>query len=368
MSLITTDDELRRVTADFARRRVGFSERRLAESGLEATLDTIRGLSAADWKASGVNPTVYGTLRHAGFSDAELHRVLAHPDAIADSPDNLVYYRRLLSMSNKVFGRLFPQLARRVGRGPAPLEGQQLEELAELNEMLSNVANRAGLAPDDPERLVVLSEGASIDGDWRNQVGRIATWRAFEAIERCLAPEGPRTATAKRRGHSQSLLGLTDTERTLLVDDGWKPDIIEVGDARIRFGSQRVGATMVKADITVSRLAEGAPAVIEAAGEVKGSTDPANAMERWRLASGNIEAMNRIRSGAARRRPTTFYVGLVITEAVVDGDGQTPGMRELLDNTTLDAAFSVVKLGEASEQQRFCEFFLPQLGLEPLRA
>jgi hypothetical protein len=268
-------------------------------------------------------------------------------------------------MSGKVFGRLFPALLRLSTRdSPLALTDVQLSELAVLNSMLGNVASRADLEPRDLKRLALCSEGAAIDGDWRNQVGRIALWATVEAMLSCLGDD-VQIATATRRGDAPLRIdGLSVAERQALVDERWKPDTVEVAGYRIRMGAQAVAGETIDADITIARLDDdGAPQVIEATGEVKGSTDPANAKERWRLASGNIDAMSRIRSGRAARRPVTFYVGLVVTDGVVNGDSQITGMKTLLENRVLDAAFSLVKFSSPPERSRFCDFIRAQVGL-----
>jgi hypothetical protein len=334
-------------------------------SEFEAALLAVGSTPATGWTGYGIDAATVTTLRTNGFTDATLGRVFAHPDVLSGQPAILLYYRRLLSMSNKVFVRLFPRLTRFQARGvPRALAPDEFTELGALNAILAGVARPTGFSPNDPTRLAILAEGAAIDGDWRNQIGRIATGEAFEAILTCFGPGEAASATFVRGADgSRDVIGMTRAQRGRLIDERWRPDTINVGEYRIRFGGQRVGDLTVDGDITVARLHDGQPLVIEAAGEVKGSTDPANAMERWRLASANIAAMNRIRSGPAHRRPTTFYVGLVITENVANGSGTTAGMRELLTNSTLDAAFSIVKFSSAAERQRFRDFFRPQVGL-----
>lgn len=365
-SLITNQAELTSLFEDYARRRVGFTSDWLAASPIGQVLTQARsGTAPSGWSAAVVPAGVVSKLKAQGFAPAEIALVIAHPDQIAAAPERLVYYARLLSMSGKVWRRLFPALTRLRATGPTSSLGKaELAELQALNSMLVEVSARPGFGPHDPEQLVLCSEGAAIDGDWRNQVGRIATWRAAEAMFASLGAGELTEATAVRKGDApQSLMGMTAAQRSALVDQRWKPDVIEVDSGyRVRFGPQVVQAQSVDADITVARLKNGKTDLVEAAGEVKGSTDPANAKERWRLAAGNVAAMNRIRSGKAAKRPATFYIGLVITEAVVEGDTQVTGMRELLDKRTLDAAFSVVKFADAAELQRFTDFFRAQVG------
>lgn len=365
-SLITSQTELTSLFEDYARRRIGFTSDWLAASPIGQVLAQARsGAATRNWPSGVVPAGAVAKLATQGFTPAEVPLVIAHPDQIAAAPERLVYYARLLSMSGKVWRRLFPSLARLQGMGPTSgLGASELTELQTLNSMLVEVSARPGFGPRDPEQLVLCSEGAAIDGDWRNQVGRIATWRAAEAMLASLDATEVTAATAVRTGDApKSLTGLTATQRSALVDQRWKPDVIEVDSGyRIRFGPQVVEDQTIDADITVARLKTDKPDLIDAAGEVKGSTDPANAKERWRLAAGNVTAMNRIRSGKAAKRPATFYVGLLITEAVVEGDSQVTGMRELLDRRTLDAAFSVVKFADTAELQRFTDFFRAQVG------
>lgn len=365
--LITTPAEEAALFEDYALRRVGFTAAWLEESSIEQVLRQVAsGAAPPGWPAHVVPSGAVAHLQTLGFTPSQMALVLAHPDTIAAHPRRLLYYMRLTSMSGKVWRRLFPRLARLQATATPQqyLAAEQESELKALNEMLIAVAERSGFGPVDPERLVLCSEGASIDGDWRNQVGRIATWGAMEAMLAALNPTEVVAATAIRAGDNPvSLVGTTLAQRRGLVDERWKPDMIEVDTGyRVRFGPQVVDGVTVDADITIAHLVNGEPVVVEAAGEVKGSSDPANAKDRWRIAAGNIAAMNRIRSGRAARRPVTFYVGLLITESVVEGDSQLTGMRELLDNRTLDAAFSIVKFAQTSEQRRFTRFFRSQIG------
>ncbi len=363
--LVTSESELREVVAEFAERRIAFAGAWQESTRLDAILDTVAATQTSSWSGAGVSQAAATVLVNQGFPQTHLHLVFAHPDAVAETPFTVTYYRRLLGMGNKVFGQLFPQLRRLEGIDHrVTLSAAATAELNALNGILSIIAQRGDLSPTDPERLVILAEGGAIDGDWRNQIGRVATWGAFEAIVASLDPGDLRDAHFKRGDVGRSVGSLTRAAREQLIDDRWKPYEIVVSGFRLRFGAQRINNQSISADITVARLDNtGQPAEVVAAGEVKGSTDRANAMERWRLASGNIGAMNQIRSGAAGRRPTTFYVGIVVTEGVVEGADRTTGMRALLQNSTLDAAFSIVKLLQPAEQQRFRDFFRPQVGL-----
>lgn len=359
-SLIATDDEIRDLAGEFARRRVGFTQAWLAESGIQDALDAVERDCELDWTGLGVKDDALAALRRAGFTDRQFHRVFAHPDVVDPDAGGFFYYRRLLSMSRKVFVRLFDDLARWEQRG-----GElSTESLRRLNEVLGDVARTPELDVALSERLVILAEGAAIDGEWRNQIGRIATWLAFEALMEALSAEPIDRATFRKKDNpTHEVHALTRQARSDLIDERWKPDRIELPGRLLRFGSQRVGNVTVSADITVAELEGQRATVIAAAGEVKGSTDPPTALDRWRIAAQNIEEMNRIRSGAAGRRPATMYLGLTITDGVVEGTEQTAGLRALLAARTLDAAFSLIKFSDEAEKDRFRQFIRPQLGL-----
>lgn len=364
-SLITDAAELRALFVDYAERRVRFTRSRLAASSLSEVLRSVEDQDGlVGWSDAGVSDEVLERLRQSGVEGRELHLVFAHPSSVAAQPARLDYYKRLLSMSDKVFQRVYPRLARlRRRASQASLSSEERTELTALNELLELIADLPDFSIELPIRLVTASEGASIDGDWRNQTGRIATWRTMEAILACLDRSEIVRLTATSQGASRDITHLSDEERIELVDAGWRPDALDVtGGFRVRFGPQQVDGRAVNADITIAALADDQPSRIVSVGEVKGASDPANAKERWRLAAGNIAAMDRIRSGRAGSRPTTFYVGLLITEAVVSGDAQLTGMRELLERRTLDAAFSLLKFSKTGEWERFRTFFRAQIG------
>jgi hypothetical protein len=363
--LITDEQALRDLFLDYAERRVRFTRAWLERSPLDAMLHAIGTQTGSSWRDTGLPAEALGRLRAQGFDEAQLHLAFAHPATVSRHPELIGYYQRLLSMSGKVFTRVFPRLERLRRRNVLvlALADDERSELETLNEMLVTVAAAPGFDPETPVRLVVASEGAAIDGDWRNQTGRIATWRAMEAMIGCLDRPEIVHVTAVRGDETIDLTASDPSDRSALVDRGWRPGMLETSSGyRVRFGPQTVADVVIDADITVARIEDESLAAITAAGEIKGASDPANAKERWRLAAGNIEAMHRIRSGRLQARPTTFYVGLVITEAVVEGDSQITGMREMLDRRTLDSAFSLVTLARATEWRRFRDFFRAQVG------
>lgn len=362
--LVTSEAELAEVFAEFAERRTAFSMERADDARLDAVLSSVRSAPpAGDWSQTGVDAEAISALLADGVSVEDLHRVFVHPDAVDQWPRVLSYYQRLVSMSDKVFGRLFPVLNRLKSHDSAPLSQEAIREIQALNRILSHPSLSTALMAN-PERFVLFSEGAAIDGAWRNAVGRIATWKAFEAIIDTLEPGEIDAATLRKTGSaSQDALLLNRSSRESLVAAGWGPEGLTVGDHVLKFGAQSVGGKSAKADITVAKCIGGVPSVIVAAGEIKGSTDPANAMERWRLASGNVIAMDRMRTSPAQRRPTTFYIGVVITTQVVEGADRIVGLRAMLTDNRLDAAFSLIKLVDPVERARFRAFFRPQVGL-----
>lgn len=365
--LITSDAELSSLFAEIAERRLRFTRNYLRGSPLDTVLARLNeGDSPADWDAAGV-PGELKRLAGLGFAGKRLQLVIAHPDLIAESPGNLFYYRYLLQMSGKMFPRVFGRLAGlAASTGPVELAPEDIDELQRMNRALTEMAISSGLSPEEARRTVIRSEGAAVDGDWRNQTGRIALWRTLEAIEASLDDQPDLEVWVKRAGKGlREVRALDPTSRATLEDEGWKPERVSAHRFNVVFGSQRLDGQTVDADLTISLLdASGSPREIPAVGEVKGSTDPANAKERWRLASGNIIAMNRLRVGRRNARPSTFYVGNVITAGVVTGDAQIRGMRALLEDGTLDDAFSVVKLTPgSSETARFREFLRAQIGV-----
>lgn len=371
-ALITTPGELAAVTRDYAERRIRFSQHFLRGSPLDTVLAFIEETQTRyDWSEAGVSKSDVSAFDDLGFDERRLHTVIAHPKRISAAPASLGYYQRLLSMSGKVFPRLFPALAP-LGRavGPMVLSPEQRNQLTELNALLVRAVLTTGLTPVEAIRTVIRSEGASVDGDWRNQTGRIALWRTLEAIEGALEDQVPLIVSARRNKVVVGLGGRSAVERAELEDDRFRPaEILAPGRFRIRFGSQTLTGAKVDADITVARTSsDDQPVEITAVGEVKGTSDPANAKERWRIASANVASMSALRLGRRGARPSTFYVGNVLDKLVISGDRQVAGMSKLLDDGVLDEAFSVLKFAsEPAERGRFREFLRAQLRLEPER-
>lgn len=191
--LVTSDEEQLQTIKLYAERRTGFILSELDRRGLLPVYEEIAGMERSDlnWASVGVTDEDVAFAAGRGIAREWLHRVFCHPVLVATDAKVLAYYRNLAGISGKAQGHTLPRL-RRIETGQLTyIESDEvLGEIAALNEVL----RRALLDPLFTERvidpLLFVSEGASIDGAWRNVIGRIAVWEVMRFLIAILQDSG----------------------------------------------------------------------------------------------------------------------------------------------------------------------------------
>jgi hypothetical protein len=298
-----------------------------------------------------------------------LHRVFCQPSLIAADAKVLAYYRNLAGISAKAQGHTLPRL-RRIESGAQTYfqSDEVLAEIRALNEVLRRALNDPLFGEQVIDPLLFVSEGASIDGAWRNVIGRIAVWETMRFFILILqeADEFVRLRVGRRVDGVSTHDDRTEFDVDSIDDlqrEGWAPLELEGANVMIELPSNP--------DIEVFRRegVDGAWKTV-AAGEVKGATDPANVWERWPLVIKTLGDIKSTRPDAAR-----FFVGLTITANLAlgldsRGNETRRGIKQLLAEGLLTKGFSLSKLltpaTAQAAREEFENYFRPLLLLTEL--
>lgn len=96
------------------------------------------------------------------------------PQMLIDNPRLVLYYRNVAMISNKVMNNIgLDTTGHEIG---VPMSQDKAEQVAShLNQIISSLVLQAGLISQQRHlEMVYVNIGASLDGGWRNEVGRLA--------------------------------------------------------------------------------------------------------------------------------------------------------------------------------------------------
>jgi hypothetical protein len=358
--VISTPEEILETLREYAAMHGAFVLEFLGPKVLGARETAARLVTRdGDWSVAGVDSASIALARKKGCPAKREFELYLHPVVLLEHPEIVSYYRNLAGISDKLARDFFPELARiESSRGiarttRAAIEGYLhgrprpvlAEEIIVLNGAINRIVALESFSFELKDSIVVATVGASIDGSWRNEIGRIGTFRVLRLVAKALPEIATITASVDkgtvvvRAGPGlQTALQELDTRRATVRS-------IELSNG-IRINLR------ANPDIVI----EDATGAILAGGEIKGATDPANPWERWPLAQGKTILEFRM----AHPEAWTFYIGLTIPERLALGLDHTgratrTGVLQLMndirrigerqpDRPVLDAAFNMLRL------------------------
>ncbi|MGH3041162.1 MAG: hypothetical protein ACRDNG_05385 [Gaiellaceae bacterium] len=365
-ALITSDEEQLQTIKLYAERRTAFILSELDRRGLLPIYEAIARVprEGLDWPRAGVSDADAGLAESRGVEERWLHRVFCHSTVIAEMPGALAYYRNLAGISGKAQGRTLPRLRRIETGAQSFLEHEEvLGEISALNEVLRRALHDPLFSEKVIDPLLFVGEGASIDGVWRNIIGKIAVWEALRHFLAILqdADQFVRLRIGRRvegRSERQDLTEIRPDQIENLEREGWTPLELEGRHCMVQLPANP--------DVEIfKRTLEDEEWVTVAAGEIKGATDPANVWERWPLVIKTLDDIKSTRPTAER-----FFIGLTITENLALGLDQRReetrrGIKQLLNEGLLTRGFSLSKLltpsSAAAAKAEFEAYFRPLL-------
>lgn len=302
------------------------------------------------------------------------------PEQIIEKPQLLAYYRNVAMISNKVMNGIGLD----TGRYEA---GREIEkELAEkiilhLNQVVSSLVSHTELmSPNRHIEMVSANLGASIDGSWRNEVGRLAYITVLNPLILHLKSRAKvRSVQYRLKGYvtESTQYGRTEDEENLADKsyDEVASFLKNLEDRRPTYtqlnmnnGNTILLNRQLKWDVPESNLVKRiGPDLITGtapdpiiryvwAAELKGGADPAGSDEHWKTAT---QAFNRIIEAAretGRKTPKLSFLATILVDRVAQE-------AELwIKNGKLTSVHNLTKIANDSKLQteflnQLAEFF-----------
>ena len=364
LNLVSTAGELADVCAQFAAARVRFFTQ-----GMDALLGPVAagGLEKLDlagedlgWEGVGVSQAEFATLGDLGFVASAAHTVFVHPTVIHRLPGSAFYYLALAGLGGKAARRIAPvlsQTAAAAAAGRTPRRRVPPAEAAIVNRVIAEILRVPGITRHHLDLLPLLTTGATLDGGWKDRVGRIGALTVACLMAHALA-EAVVTVEVGADGTEADY----DWNAVAFASPAEQLNLAPPMAIRLHNGCLILFAKRFSKDPDFSVLA--ADGTVLAAGEVKGGTDPQSAWERLSLA---LRTFTDIRTKGYR--VYTMLFGLTMPLGSVIGDEGRRGILHYLNNpdpTTpfLNTAFNIWRLrSSGAERARLRATLLQLCGL-----
>ena len=272
------------------------------------------------------------------------HLFVIDTDHLIKNPQLASHYRCLLGLSKKAAPKGFPLLAsiEKNSRLPRAVGRDELRaEVARANEAIVETFASVNFDSDVMTAVIASTVGATLDGEWRNEIGDLAEYDVAEAI--CHFVD---TGLAQIVGGS-TVHEVSDCAQAIEVIRAMRNSLMRVDEIRLQNGAY----VLFPANPDMQIYAPSGKLV--AVGELKGNTDPANMWERWPLAEKTLGEAKMNNPGMQ-----TIFIGEVITENVAFGqfaasrqhlaedgsDAMRRGIKQRIEDGTVDHAFKKVFL------------------------
>jgi len=320
--------------------RVSFFYRKLREDGFFGFVSDIEKLAKSHGLYSWED-RLHWRITHDAWrtlQDAKIEplKILAHPKVLMEHTKLVGYYRNVAVFPRKGLQYLAFDITKYELGKKRDMTYQQALQLAKLfNSHISAILeSTSNIKYEEIKGLMFSSAGASLDGSWRNRVGKEAETRVKSYLVRRVLEKKLIAATIDAEGspadfepakdyvlHVDSYLGFK-------LKNGWT----------IRFSSEP--------DISFIDQA-GVP---QCAIEVKGGADPAGALER----------LGAVQKSFRSARKDNASVRTVLVASCITAEMA----RRLEDDPLVDEVFNLTAIiGDLEERERFLQTFEPHLEM-----
>lgn len=257
--------------------------------------------------------------------DLKLIQVFCHPKLLREYPGLLAYYRNIAALSQKSVNYLTGIAVKKYEASTnhqIMLTDTQAITLARLfNQHITLIIDSSLQSFTDQELqgLLLTSTGAQIDGSWRNAIGEeaekvVRSLLIKEAVERNLL-----SALIPRSGREVELF-VPEKLEELLGNIAMYSGIMLSNQTSMLFSSEPDISLIGKSGNTLGVI------------EIKGGTDPAGALERYRAAKKSFEET--LRENPAAK---TILLASCITEEVRERIKQDATVSEYFNLTEVIA-------------------------------
>ncbi len=299
------------------------------------------------------------------------------PDILIRHPELVMYYRNVAMVSRKVMNDMGLSTGT-YEAGQVPPSDVALDLARHFNRMISALVVTNPVTPRRHLEMAYANLGASFDGSWRNEVGRLAYVEVITPLLLHLHSLGHlHSVVYTLKGPVLASGGETLPSRApqeLIVDEQTDLEValrhleeqrVVYREVRLRNGNRLLlnrQITWYGADGEVYRigpdlLSSGDEADILWGGELKGGADPAGSDEHWKTATRTFERILLACERTGRPKPPLSFIATILVERVA---------REAADWLKEGKLVSVYNLTQIAEdpakQQQFLNDLTAFLG------
>jgi hypothetical protein len=257
------------------------------------------------------------------------------PDILVQQPELVMYYRNVAMVSQKVMSDM--------GLNTVAYEaGQMLSSDVALslarrfNRIVSALVITGAVQPQRHLEMAYTNLGASFDGSWRNQVGRLAYVEVITPLLLHLHRQGALHSvvyTLKGPVLPSDEETLPSTPQELLVtgQGDLESDLMHLQEQRVVYHEIRLrngNCLLINRQITwydaegnayrigPDMISSGAETEILWGGELKGGADPAGSDEHWKTATRAFDRILLACEHTERSKPPLSFIATILVERV----------------------------------------------------
>jgi len=268
------------------------------------------------------------------------------PDNLEKNPRLVLYYRNVAMVSNKVMGNVkLDTLPHELGASILPEKAKRLA--AYLNEIIDALVKNSNLLSVERHIEMVYSNlGATLDGGWRNEVGRIAYGAVLTPLIIHLHKKGKlHSVTYKTKGKivlteengngngkiRQQTKTVADMSLTELQE--WLVELDEQRVVYVQFDLKNGNRLLLNRQLYWNKIGGGRakigpdlltevpttevpPQQYPWAGELKGGADPAGSDEHWKTAKSAFERIIDAAAASGRPQPALSFIATILVDRV----------------------------------------------------
>lgn len=299
------------------------------------------------------------------------------PNILIRHPELIMYYRNVAMVSQKAASDMgLNTIAYEAGQTPPP--DIALELARHFNRIVSALVVAGTVTPYRHLEMAFANLGASFDGSWRNEVGRLAY---FEVIT-------PLVVYLHLRGHLHSIVyslkgpmspvetdaAARDQELVIGPQTDLEAELCLLEEQRVIYHELRLcngNRLLLNRQITWydaegkayrigTDLMSGDENNIRWEGELKGGADPAGSDEHWKTATRAFERILLACEQTGRPKPALSFIATILVERVARE------AEEWMQQGKLASVYNLTQIADdPAKQRKFLEDLASFLGYPP---
>lgn len=350
----STEEEILQAVQQNSIQRGAFFLKNLAALNIDAVINAVRGLANSYdmelWREQTEDESLGISQKALEILDGlsiSYPYYFCLPDELEKNPRLVLYYRNVAMISNKVMGNVkLDTLPHELGTPISPEKAKKLA--AYLNEIVDALVKNSDLLSVERHVEMVLSNlGATLDGGWRNEVGRIAygavltpliihlhkkgkldsvTYKTKGKI--ALAEDGDDDDNGKARPQTKIV-----ADMSLKALEEWLVEIDEQRVVYVQLDLKNGNRLLLNRQLYWDKLdgerakigpdlltevptTEIPPQQYPWAGELKGGADPAGSDEHWKTAKSAFQRIIDAAKDSGRPQPALSFIATILVDRV----------------------------------------------------